>query len=66
VIESEVGEKKNEKLMNALDILHSRHGKGTVRFGAEGGKDTPWHMKHPLRSPRYTSAWEDLPVVRIL
>ena len=54
---------KDKKLMSALDTVNKRFGRGTVRFGAEGGADAPWHVKHSRRSPQYTSAWEDLPVV---
>jgi DNA polymerase V len=59
------GQKKKEKnLMVALDALNNRFGRGTVRFGAEGKADAPWHMKHSRRSPKYTSSWDDLPTVR--
>lgn len=54
---------KDKKLMAALDAVNQRFGRGTVRFGAEGGVDAPWRMKHSRRSPRYTTAWEDLPIV---
>ena len=54
---------KDKKLMSALDVVNKRFGRGTVRFGAEGEADSPWHTKHSRRSPKYTSAWEDLPVV---
>ncbi|MDR2696171.1 MAG: Y-family DNA polymerase [Deltaproteobacteria bacterium] len=53
--------KRDKKLMAALDALNKRFGRGAVRFGAEGAADAPWHMKHTRRSPRYTSAWDDLP-----
>ena len=56
---------RDKKLMAALDAVNKRFGRGAVRFGAEGGPDAPWHMKHTRRSPRYTSAWEDLPTVGI-
>lgn len=54
---------KDKKLMAALDAANKRFGRGSVRFGADGGADAPWHMKHTRRSPGYTSAWEDLPTV---
>jgi DNA polymerase V len=56
---------RDKKLMSALDMVNKRFGRGTIRFGAEGNEDAPWHMKHSRRSPRYTSAWEDVPVVGI-
>jgi len=55
--------KKDKKLMSTLDAVNKRYGRGAVRFGAEGKADAPWHMKHTRRSPKYTSAWDELPVV---
>ncbi|MDR0466436.1 MAG: Y-family DNA polymerase [Deltaproteobacteria bacterium] len=54
---------RDAKLMAALDAVNKRLGRGTVRFGAEGAPDAPWRMKQARRSPQYTSAWEDLPLV---
>jgi DNA polymerase V len=54
---------KDKTIMAVLDAVNSRFGRGTVRFGAEGGPDAPWHMKHTRRSPSYTSAWDEIPVV---
>ena len=55
---------KDKKLMAALDAVNKRFGRGSIRFAAEGKADAPWQMKHPRRSPRYTSAWDDLPIVQ--
>ena len=54
---------KDTQLMAALDAVNKRFGRGAVRFAGEGGADAPWHTKHGRRSPRYTSAWDDLPTV---
>ena len=44
---------KDKKLMSALDAVNKRYGRGAVRYGAEGGADAPWQMKHSRRSPKY-------------
>ncbi|MDR1489478.1 MAG: Y-family DNA polymerase [Desulfovibrio sp.] len=55
---------KDKNFMSVLDMVNKRFGRGTVRFAAEGAETALWHTKHTRRSPKYTSAWEDLPVVR--
>lgn len=47
--------------MQALDAINSRYGKGKLRFAAED-LSKRWQPKHRLRSPRYTSNWDELPV----
>ena len=54
--------RKDKKLMSALDEVNKRYGRGSVRFGAEGKTDAPWRMKQGRRSPKYTTAWDDIPV----
>lgn len=56
-------------LMSTLDRLNARWGRDTVYFASTGtkgqdGKERPWAMRRELRSPRYTTAWTELPVVR--
>src|SRR5918992_1159831 len=51
-------------LMRALDSLNADHGARTVRVGNVGGKRPAWAMRQALRSPRYTTNWRELPVVR--
>ena len=54
---------KDKKLMSALDAVNKRFGRGAVRFAAEGEADAPWQAKHLRKSPKYTSAWDELPIV---
>jgi DNA polymerase V len=49
--------------MLAVDELNKRFGKNTVHFAAEDLAQS-WQPKRQLRSPRYVSDWEDLPVVK--
>jgi DNA polymerase V len=55
--------RRDKQLMSALDAVNQRYGRGILRFGAEGGKEAPWHNRRDRRSPRWTTAWEELPVV---
>jgi DNA polymerase V len=51
-------------LMRALDSLNADHGARTVRVGNNGGNRPAWAMRQAFRSPRYTTNWRELPVVR--
>ena len=53
---------KGARLMETLDAVNRRWGRDTLRL-AVGCGDTRWHMRQEHLSPRYTTAWEDLPVV---
>ena len=47
----------------AVDHLNDRFGKNTVRYAAEDLAQV-WQPKRLLRSPRYTTNWEELPKIR--
>lgn len=51
--------------LRAVDNLNRRYGKRAVHFAAED-LSTKWEPKHRLRSPRYTTNWQELPIARIL
>ncbi len=55
---------KERSRMRAIDKLNSKLGKNKVHYAAEdlGGS---WQPKHNVRSPRYTTEWDELPRVRI-
>lgn len=50
--------------LQAIDSLNRRYGKRTLHFAAEDLNST-WQPKHDLRSPRYTSDWQELPIAII-
>ena len=50
--------------MRALDALNTDYGACTVRVGHTGGSRPTWAMRQAFRSPRYTTKWRELPVVR--
>ncbi len=52
----------NTGLMQALDALNQRYGRGTVKVSSQGAfKD--WQMRQERKSPNYTTCWGDVPVV---
>jgi len=54
---------RNKTLMQVVDKMNQRLGPGTVQFGAEGTRKE-WHMRRKLLSPRYTTQWSEIPVVK--
>lgn len=54
------------RLMQALDAVNGRYGRGTVLLASAGleGERRSWSMKQERRTPAYTTRWEDMPVVR--
>jgi DNA polymerase V len=55
---------RQERLVRALDLLNTDHGACAVRVGNTGGSRPAWAMRQAFRSPRYTTNWRELPVVR--
>lgn len=53
---------KSVKLMAAMDAINREFGRGTIQSGA-GGVAQRWAMRAENRSPRYTTRWDELPVV---
>ena len=54
---------KQLALMEAVDGINARCGRGTVGFAASGF-ERPWWMRQAKKSPRFTTSWADLPRVR--
>ncbi len=54
---------KSTQLMRALDTINRDYGHGMVRSGVSGFTQR-WAMRNENRSPRYTTRWDELPVVR--
>jgi DNA polymerase V len=54
---------RQARLMRALDSLNADHGARTVYVGSLGNQPA-WAMRQAFRSPRYTTNWKELPVVR--
>jgi len=50
------------RLMQALDALNGRYGRGTVRL-SDAGSAGDWQMRQACKSPSYTTDWDQLPWV---
>lgn len=48
----------------AIDNLNNRYGSGTLRYAAEDLSQA-WQPRQQSRSPRYTTNWDELPLVKI-
>lgn len=51
-----------EPLMQVMDDINKRYGRGSVFIAAQG-INKPWVMKQDYLSPKYTTKWDELPVV---
>lgn len=49
----------SERLMEVLDHLNAKDGRGTLYFAGQGIQQQ-WQMKRGMLSPRYTTRYEDL------
>jgi DNA polymerase V len=54
---------KNAALMAVLDAVNARHGRDALRPAA-AGLGRPWRMRQTRKSPRYTTAWDELVLAR--
>lgn len=54
---------KQKSRAAAIDQLNNRYGRRTVRYAAEDLAKV-WEPRRKLRSPRYTTNWDELPKVR--
>jgi DNA polymerase V len=50
------------KLMQTLDQLNQRFGRGTVKVSTQGAY-SGWQMRQERKSPNYTTDWHEVPVV---
>ena len=58
------GHDRAQARMKAIDHINGELGRGTIYFAAEDLSKS-WQPKHEIRSPRYVSNWDELPVARI-
>jgi DNA polymerase V len=53
----------SDALMQTLDAINARFGSLTIQYAVAGVKK-PWTMRSDMRSPRYTSVWSEIPMVK--
>jgi DNA polymerase V len=53
---------RSARLMAAMDRINRTYGMNTATFAGAGIRQ-PWRMQSARRSPRYTTAWDELAVV---
>jgi DNA polymerase V len=63
-ISSVMSHDKAQARMQALDAINSRYGGRQLRYAAENLGNS-WQPKHDLRSPRYTTEWDELPIAHV-
>ena len=56
-------QEKTRHLSAALDRINRQYGRGTLRHLSEGLEQS-WKMNRSLQTPRYTTSWDELPVVK--
>jgi DNA polymerase V len=63
--EPEAGRDK-ARLMQALDSVNDRWGRGSIKVGSAtiGRVPRAWSMKQQRRTPAYTTEWDDMPIAR--
>lgn len=54
--------KNSGRLMEVLDLLNAKDGRGTLYFAGQGIQPQ-WQMRREMLSPRYTTRYSDLLVV---
>ncbi len=61
-------DRTREGLMETIDKLNRRFGRGSVQIGSaslvRGDQQPGWSARRESRSPRYTTCWEEMPLVR--
>lgn len=62
-IEDEEVKKHSNRLMQTLDTINKKMGSNTISFGGTNA-NAPWNLKRDLLSQRYTTKWNELPVVK--
>jgi DNA polymerase V len=58
------GREREERLMETVDKINRKWGRGSLRLAAEGIRQR-WKMRRSMLSPAYTSNWEELLVIRV-
>jgi DNA polymerase V len=60
LFEAPASREKSKQLMQALDGLNQRFGRGKVRYAAAGTQPISWQGRCAFVSPQFTTNWEQL------
>jgi DNA polymerase V len=63
LFEDDAQRARSERLMSTIDRANRDYGRDTITFAA-AGLAPRWAMRANNRSPRYTTRWSELPIVR--
>jgi DNA polymerase V len=65
-LEDDEADPGSQRLMQALDAVNLRFGRGTMALASAGmaGDRRQWSMKQERRTPGYTTDWDGLALVR--
>ncbi|MBI1278447.1 MAG: DUF4113 domain-containing protein [Anaerolineaceae bacterium] len=58
-------EAKEEALMKALDSINQKYGAQTLFYASSGVKQH-WQMMRQMKSPHYTTRWDELLSINLL
>ena len=58
------GSDKSDKLMQVMDQVNLKMGKGAIQVASSGLEQPAWQMNRKLMSPRFTTRWDELLLVR--
>ena len=64
VLWGELDRERRERAWKTVDQLNATLGRGTIRILSAGAKDAAWKLRAEFRSPRWTTRWNELPLVR--
>lgn len=53
-------DERRKKLMDTLDLINRREGRGTIRLASQGAKNPDWEMKRERLSPAWTTRLQEL------
>lgn len=56
---------KQRHLLETIDRINQRYGKQTINFSTANFEHS-WQMRRELKSPCYTTRWQELPVAKVL
>ncbi|TDX29079.1 DNA polymerase V [Modicisalibacter xianhensis] len=60
--QSDADRERNERLMAIMDKINREYGRDTVSVG-KAKRDSAWKLRCQHRTPRYTTRWDELPIV---